>query len=168
MMEAVRRQAAEFDVLHFHLDYWPFSLFTRQRTPFVTTLHGRLDLPELQPVFDNSPNVPRGVDLRRPAPAAAAGALGRHRPCTACRSDLLTPQPVKPSLSGLPRPHLRRRSAPIARSASPGAAGIPLKIAAKVDRADQDYFDDAIRPMLEGPARRDDRRDQRCGESRLS
>jgi glycosyltransferase involved in cell wall biosynthesis len=52
LMEAVYRQASEFDVLHFHMDYWPFSLFSRQRTPFVTTLHGRLDLPELQPVFD--------------------------------------------------------------------------------------------------------------------
>ncbi|MBV8402121.1 MAG: glycosyltransferase, partial [Acetobacteraceae bacterium] len=51
MLEEVRRQAAEFDVLHFHMDYWPFSLFTRQSTPFVTTLHGRLDLPEIQPLF---------------------------------------------------------------------------------------------------------------------
>src|SRR4051794_4738530 len=39
LMEAVREQASEFDVLHFHMDYWSFPLFTRQRTPFVTTLH---------------------------------------------------------------------------------------------------------------------------------
>src|SRR5579883_1807409 len=43
MMEQVCRRAGEFDVLHFHLDYWPFSLFDRQPTPFLTTLHGRLD-----------------------------------------------------------------------------------------------------------------------------
>jgi glycosyltransferase involved in cell wall biosynthesis len=43
LMEAVRRQAEDFDVLHFHMDYWSFSLFGRQRTPFVTTLHGRLE-----------------------------------------------------------------------------------------------------------------------------
>jgi glycosyltransferase involved in cell wall biosynthesis len=46
MLERVRRQAGEFDLLHFHLDYFPFSLFSRQSTPFITTLHGRLDLPE--------------------------------------------------------------------------------------------------------------------------
>src|SRR5437660_1289501 len=51
LLEAVRRRAGEFDVMHFHLDYLPFSLFSRQPTPFVTTLHGRLDLPELKPVF---------------------------------------------------------------------------------------------------------------------
>jgi len=58
MMEEVRQRAEDFDVLHFHLDYWPFSIFTRQRVPFVTTLHGRLDLPELQPVFDAFRGVP--------------------------------------------------------------------------------------------------------------
>ncbi len=51
MLEQVFRRAHEFDLLHFHLDYYPFSLFQRQSTPFVTTLHGRLDLPEHQPTF---------------------------------------------------------------------------------------------------------------------
>ena len=58
MMEEVRRRAEDFDVLHFHLDYWPFSIFTRQKVPFVTTLHGRLDLPELQPVFNAFRDIP--------------------------------------------------------------------------------------------------------------
>ena len=58
LMEEVRRLAEDFDVLHFHMDYWSFSLFSRQRVPFVTTLHGRLDLPELQPVFNMFPNAP--------------------------------------------------------------------------------------------------------------
>ena len=49
LMETVRQVAHEFDVLHFHMDYWSFSLFSRQDTPFVTTMHGRLDLTELQP-----------------------------------------------------------------------------------------------------------------------
>src|SRR5215212_3264038 len=44
LLEHVFRRAGEFDVLHFHMDYVPFPLFSRQRTPFVTTLHGRLDL----------------------------------------------------------------------------------------------------------------------------
>jgi glycosyltransferase involved in cell wall biosynthesis len=58
MLEHVARRVSEFDLLHFHLDYHPFSIFSRQRTPFVTTLHGRLDLPELQPVFEAFPNAP--------------------------------------------------------------------------------------------------------------
>src|SRR5215212_6502399 len=58
MLEQVRRRAGEFDFLHFHLDYYPFSLFSRQSTPFLTTLHGRLDLPEHQPVFSTFSSVP--------------------------------------------------------------------------------------------------------------
>jgi glycosyltransferase involved in cell wall biosynthesis len=58
MMEEVRRCVEDFDVLHFHLDYWPFSIFTRQKVPFVTTLHGRLDLPELKPIFNAFRDVP--------------------------------------------------------------------------------------------------------------
>ena len=46
MMERVCRQAGAFDILHSHLDYWMFSLLSRMGTPAVTTLHGRLDLPE--------------------------------------------------------------------------------------------------------------------------
>jgi hypothetical protein len=41
-----------------NLDYYPFSLFSRQSTPFVTTLHGRLDLPEHQAVFATFPSIP--------------------------------------------------------------------------------------------------------------
>src|SRR5262249_28305163 len=51
VLEQVCQRAHDFDLLHFHLDYYPFSLFSRQSTPFVTTLHGRLDLPEHQVVF---------------------------------------------------------------------------------------------------------------------
>ena len=83
LMEKVRRRADEFDVLHFHIDYYPFSLFTRQDTPFVTTLHGRLDLPELQPIFDTFSDAPVDFDFRFAAPAAAAGELaddGLSRP----------------------------------------------------------------------------------------
>src|SRR5436190_8887697 len=60
MLERVRQKCddEEFDFLHFHLDYYPFSLFYRQPTPFLTTLHGRLDLPEHQPVFNTFSKVP--------------------------------------------------------------------------------------------------------------
>ena len=52
MIEQVCRRAEEFDILHFHLDYYPFSVMSRQSIPFLTTLHGRLDLPEHQPMFE--------------------------------------------------------------------------------------------------------------------
>ena len=51
MLERVRKQAHDFDFLHFHLDYYPFSLFSRQATPFVTTIHGRLDLQEFIDIY---------------------------------------------------------------------------------------------------------------------
>src|SRR5262249_32730969 len=73
MLERVRRQAADFDFLHFHLDYYPFSLFSRQPTPFVTTLHGRPDLPEHQPVFStfsSAPVISISNSQRRPLPQA--------------------------------------------------------------------------------------------------
>ena len=58
MIEQVYRRAHEFDIIHCHIDYYPFSLLSRQPTPFVTTLHGRLDLPEHQPVFTTFSHVP--------------------------------------------------------------------------------------------------------------
>ena len=58
MLERVRRLASRFDVLHFHLDYLPFSVFSRQATPFITTMHGRLDLPEHQTVFNAFGSIP--------------------------------------------------------------------------------------------------------------
>ena len=149
LMEDLRRRADEFDVLHFHMDYWPFSLFSRQRTPFVTTLHGRLDLPELQPIFDMFPHVPVvsiSNSQRRPLPQARFIDTVLH----GVPEDLLTPQPVRPEylafLGRICPEKCPDRAIEIARR-----AGIPLKIAAKVDRVDQEYFDAVIRPLLRGP-----------------
>ena len=72
-IEKVYRRSYEFDLIHFHLDYYPFSLMSRQATPFLTTLHGRLDLPEHHPTFETFSNVPI-VSIsnaqRRPIPKA--------------------------------------------------------------------------------------------------
>ncbi len=148
LMEEVCRQAPDFDVLHFHMDYWSFSLFSRQPTPFVTTMHGRLDLPELQPVFNTFNQVPV-VSIsnaqRRPLPQANYAATVLH----GLPENLLTPRDVTPSyLAFLGRIAPEKRPDRAIRIAR--AAGIPLKIAAKVDRADQEYFDDIIKPMLAG------------------
>src|SRR6186997_1610753 len=96
MLEQVRRRASEFDVLHFHLDYYPFSLFSRQPTPFLTTLHGRLDLPEHQPVFTTFSSVPVisiSNAQRRPVPQANWVRTIHH----GLPEKLLAPQPAKPS-----------------------------------------------------------------------
>src|SRR5881397_3194596 len=96
MLEQVRRKVSEFDFLHFHLDYYPFSLFSRQPTPFLTTLHGRLDLPEHQPVFNTFSSIPVisiSNAQRRPVPQAGWLRTIHH----GLPENLLTPRPIKPS-----------------------------------------------------------------------
>nr|WP_294552043.1 glycosyltransferase family 4 protein [uncultured Rhodopila sp.] len=147
LLEAVRRRADEFDVMHFHMDYLPFSLFSRQPTPFLTTLHGRLDLPELHPMFRAFPDVPLvsiSDSQRRPLPAANYMATVYH----GLPAGLLMPvDSIKPEyLAFLGR--IAPEKGPDAAIRIARACGIPLKIAAKVDRADRGYFETVIRPML--------------------
>src|SRR5579863_5161228 len=146
MLEKVHRRAGDFDFLHCHLDYYPFSLFSRQPTPFVTTLHGRLDLPEHQPVFDAFSSIPVvsiSQAQRRPLPQARWVRTVHH----GLPERLLTPQPVKPSyfafLGRIAPEKGIDRAIRIARH-----CGMPLKIAAKVDRADQDYYEEQIKPLI--------------------
>jgi len=147
LLEQVRRVADEFDVLHFHLDYLPFPLFNELATPFVTTLHGRLDLPELQPVFDAFPHAPVvsiSDSQRQPLPQANWLNTIYH----GLPEQLLTPQPHrKPEyLAFLGRICPEKRVDTAIRIAA--QSGLPLKIAAKVDKADQDYFKAEIEPLL--------------------
>jgi glycosyltransferase involved in cell wall biosynthesis len=149
MIEKVMQRAADFDIIHSHVDYYPFSLFSRQATPFVTTLHGRLDLPELQPVFNTFPSIPV-VSIsnaqRRPLPQANWVRTVHH----GLPENLLTPQPVRRDyLAFLGRIAQEKgvdRAIRIARR-----CGIPLKIAAKVDPSDREYFEEQIRPLIKTP-----------------
>lgn len=151
MLERVRQKCddEEFDFLHFHLDYYPFSLFFRQPTPFLTTLHGRLDLPEHQPVFTTFSSVPVisiSNAQRRPVPQANWIRTIHH----GLPEQLLTPRPVNPSyLAVLGRIAPEKGIDRAIRIAI--RCGIPLKIAAKVDRADQEYYDEVIKPLIEHP-----------------
>ena len=148
MLEHVRQRADEYDMLHFHLDYYPFSLFARQATPFVTTLHGRLDLPEHQPLFatfSTLPVVSISNAQRRPVPHAGWVRTIHH----GLPEKLLTPTGAKPSYFGFlgriaPEKGIDR-AIHIAKE-----AGIPLKIAAKVDKVDRDYFVEKIKPQIDG------------------
>src|SRR5258708_6841850 len=103
MLERVRQKCddEEFDFLHFHLDYYPFSLFSRQPTPFVTTLHGRLDLPEHQPVFTTFSDIPVisiSNAQRRPVPQANFIRTIHH----GLPANLLTPRQVDPGYLAVP------------------------------------------------------------------
>ena len=149
MIEQIYRRADEFDVIHFHLDYYPFSLMSRQSTPFITTLHGRLDLPEHQPTFATFSSVPV-VSIsnaqRRPIPKANWIGTVQH----GLPADSLRPQPVQPHyLAFLGRISPEKRLDRAIRIAQ--RCGVPLKIAAKVDRADEDYFKDTVEPLLATP-----------------
>jgi glycosyltransferase involved in cell wall biosynthesis len=148
MLERVRQQANEFDFLHFHLDYYPFSLFCRQPVPFVTTLHGRLDLPEHEPVFATFPTLPVvsiSDSQRRPVPQANWVQTIYH----GLPRELLMPVAATPryfAFLGRIAPEKGiDRAISIARR-----CGVPLRIAAKVDKMDRDYFNEKIRPQLDG------------------
>jgi glycosyltransferase involved in cell wall biosynthesis len=149
MIEQIAQRAKEFDLLHFHLDYYPFSVMSRQSTPFLTTLHGRLDLPEHEPVFSTFPNVPL-VSIsnaqRRPAPNADWIGMVHH----GMPENLLRPVPADPSyLAFLGRISPEKRVDRAIHIAE--RCGLPLKIAAKVDAVDQDYFEEMIKPLLTKP-----------------
>ena len=146
MLERVYQSAANFDFIHCHLDYYPFSLLSRQVTPFVTTLHGRLDLPEHQPIFNEFSSVPVisiSNAQRRPLPLAHWVRTVHH----GLPAQLLAPKPIKPSyFAFLGRIAPEKRVDYAIRIAE--HCGTPLKIAAKVDKVDQDYFNEQIKPML--------------------
>src|SRR3954453_6017603 len=152
MLDRVRERADEFDVLHFHIDQFHFPLFrpTAQRT--VTTLHGRQDLPDLKPLylgFSEMPLVSISNHQRNPVAGSNFVATVYHgipadllKPCYAPRGGYL-------AFLGRISPEKRpRRAIEIARR-----VGLPLKIAAKLDRADRDYYEQVIRPLLRAAGR---------------
>jgi glycosyltransferase involved in cell wall biosynthesis len=149
MLEQVVKQAHEFDVVHFHIAQLHFPIARRALPAHVTTLHGRLDLPELVPLYEEFSDIPC-VSIsdaqRAPLPHAHWVATVHH----GLPPDLLPFRPGPGSyLAFLGRisPEKRvDRAIAIAR-----ACGQRLRIAAKVDPADTDYFEREIRPLLDHP-----------------
>jgi glycosyltransferase involved in cell wall biosynthesis len=148
-LDEVRRRADEFDVLHFHIDLLHFPVFRDIAERTVTTLHGRLDLPDLQPFyakFAEFPLVSISDDQRRPLPRANWCATVHH----GLPLDLLEPS-RRPDgylaflgrISPEKRPDL---AIEIARR-----AGLPIRLSAKVDAADRNYFEARIKPLLRLP-----------------
>ncbi len=147
MLERVAACAARFDVIHFHMDYFHLPLARRLPTRSLTTLHGRLDTPGIAELFRTLPDVP-----------LVSISDSQRRPCLdACWAGTV--------YHGMPRElhHLGEgkggyavflgRMSPEKR---PDRAieialrsGVPVKIAAKVDQADREYFETMIRPLLD-------------------
>lgn len=149
LIDQVVRRAPEFDILHFHTDYLHFPLMRRHPTPHVTTLHGRLDLPELRLLFHQFPDMP-AISIshaqREPLPHANWQGTVYH----GLPPELYTfhPEPAQ-YLAFLGRIAPEKRVDRAIQIAI--RAGMELRIAAKVDRTDVQYFEEQIRPMLDHP-----------------
>jgi len=149
MLEKVFVSATEFDVIHFHIDYMHFPLSRRRAGAHVTTLHGRIDIPDLVPLyreFREMPVISISDAQRKPLPWLNWQGTVRH---------------------GLPKNLFQLQSKPgkylafLGRiSPEKGAdraieiaerAGMPLKLAAKIASADKEYFEQRIRPLLKSP-----------------
>ena len=150
MLDRVRDAAEDFDILHFHIDQFHFPLFKSMANRTVTTLHGRQDLPDLKPLYLGFPDMPL-VSIsdaqREPVPKANFVATVHHGIPTDWYAPNFAPRGGYVAFLGRISPEKRPdRAIRIAR-----ALGIPLKIAAKVDRADEAYFREQIEPMLQAP-----------------
>lgn len=149
MMELIARRADEFDIVHLHVDYLGYSALQRTGVPFLATLHGRLDLPELQPlyrVFDDVPVVSISDSQREPLPHANYVRTIHH----GLPERLLLPAfGAGGYLAFLGR--ISPEKAPDAAIRIAAKAGMKLKIAAKVDNVDREYFTQQIEPLLDQP-----------------
>jgi glycosyltransferase involved in cell wall biosynthesis len=149
MMEEVFSQASDFDLIHSHVDYLHFSLSRREQTPCVTTLHGRLDLPDLVPLyktFRDIPVVSISNAQRKPIPWAKWLGTVHHGLPPKSLAFYQGPGKYLAFLGRISPEKGVDQAIEIAVRSS-----VPLKIAAKVDRSDRDYFERKIRPLLDHP-----------------
>jgi len=148
LLEMVMREAQDFDVLHFHIDFWPLPMFSRQSTPFLTTLHGRLDrdwVRDIYGLFPYAPLVSISDAQRRPVPDLGwAGTVLHGMP-----ADALRPVPAKHDyLAFLGRISPEKGIESAIRIAR--AAGMKLRVAAKVGEEDAAYHARVVAPLLAG------------------
>jgi glycosyltransferase involved in cell wall biosynthesis len=146
LLEQVLQHRDEFDIIHFHIDYLHFSVSRREELPQLTTLHGRLDIPDLVPLyreFSDMPVVSISDAQRVPLPWINWQGTVHHGmpeerfdPCFESGKYLAVLGRISPE-KGIDR------AIEIALR-----AGMPLKIAAKVDKSDREYFEARIKPML--------------------
>ena len=149
LMEMAFGSPRDFDLIHSHLDFFGFPLARRSRIPILTTLHGRLDLPEMEPVyreFAELPLVSISHAQRKPLPWSNWVATVYH----GIPRDLYVPQPNPGQyLAFLGRIAPEKRPDHAIEIAK--RTGMPIRIAAKVDPADREYFHTSIEPLLDHP-----------------
>ena len=149
MLDTVRRRAAEFDIIHCHIDLLQYPMFQDMPDKVVTTMHGRLDVPDFMPVYKAYPHMPLvsiSERQREPMPAdvnwlatVPHGLPGDVCPFVEAGGDYL-------AFLGRICPEKRPdRAIQIAKQ-----AGVKLRIAAKVDDVDRKYFDEEIEPLIGG------------------
>jgi len=149
MLDDVRRLEANFDIIHFHVDLLQFPLFKAVFPKCVTTLHGRLDLPDFHPVFQAFPDMPL-VSIsqvqRRPMPPVNWLATIHHGLPEHLYEFRRDPGGYLAFLGRISPEKRPDRAIEIAKR-----SGVQLKIAAKVDAVDRDYFKSTIEPLLDDP-----------------
>ncbi|MBR0800959.1 glycosyltransferase family 4 protein [Bradyrhizobium jicamae] len=148
LLEAIAKRASEFDVIHSHVDWLPLPLLGRLGVPFLTTMHGRLDLAGLPDVVRSFPEagfVSISDDQRVPLPGANWLGTIRH----GLPVDLFRPSyGDTPYLAFLGR--LTKEKGPEDAIRIARAARMPLRIAAKIPRAETAYFKNHIEPHVDG------------------
>lgn len=149
MLEAVFREKDRFDIIHFHVDYLHYPLSRRERHVHITTLHGRLDLPELANLYHEyaeMPVVSISDAQRQPLPWLNWQGTVYHGIPDKLYTFREQPGSYLAFLGRIAREKRPDRAIEIARR-----TGFQLKIAAKVDKSDRDYFEQEIKPLLREP-----------------
>jgi glycosyltransferase involved in cell wall biosynthesis len=147
MLDRVIACQKQFDILHFHTDFFHYPLFRRMSHRTLSTLHGRQDLPHLPEIYRAFPDIPLvsiSNHQRRPVPKVNwRGTVYHGMP-----QNLFRPGSGRGGyLAFLGRICADKGILPAIEIAR--LAGLPLKVAAKVDPADQEYFDQEVKPVLE-------------------
>jgi len=147
MLERVYAMKEQFDIIHFHIDYLHFPLTRREKVVSVTTLHGRLDIPDLQPIYQEFGDMPviSISDFQR-TPLACADWRGNVYHGIPARNYEFNDQP-EGYLAFLGRITPEKGIDEAIRIAL--KTKTPLKIAAKIDRVDEEYFRTTIEPLLD-------------------
>jgi glycosyltransferase involved in cell wall biosynthesis len=149
LLERVFREARQFDLIHFHSGYLHFPLSRRSRVPSVTTLHGRLDIPDLAPLYAeyaDQPVVSISSAQREPLPRARwVGTVHHGLP-----EHLYRPREQPGRYLAVLGRMSPEKGVPTAIEIA-GRVGMEIRIAAKVDSIDREYFDQVVRPLLRRP-----------------
>jgi glycosyltransferase involved in cell wall biosynthesis len=148
-IEEVLKRTEDFDLIHFHDGYVHFPLSRRLEIPTVTTTHGRMDLLDLVSIFREFPDVPLisiSNQQRSPLPFANWIATVQHGIPEHLFSFRPDPEGYLAFVGRICPEKRPDRAIEIAKQ-----VGVPLKIAAKVDKVDEQYFESEIKPMLDSP-----------------